>query len=135
MVTPATRQTALESIRLGDMTLSVSMNATTERPVWFLLTTYWLSLFGVALLFTAVISWLLVLPLQIRGHVDNPHGGIVAFLLLPLVFFTGLTLIPIGIYLSKRQIRKGLAETETPFEIDVLQSLCRKCSRWALTYG
>jgi NapC/NirT cytochrome c family protein len=86
------------------------MNATTERPVWFLLTRHWLSLLGIALLLTTVISWLFVLPLQIRGHVDNPYVGIVTFLLLPLIFFTGLILIPIGIYLSKRQLRTGLAE-------------------------
>jgi hypothetical protein len=74
------------------------------------LTRHWLSLLGGALLVTALISWLFVLPLHIRGHVDNPYVGIVAFLLLPLIFFTGLALIPIGIYLGKRQIRKGLAE-------------------------
>jgi hypothetical protein len=51
-----------------------------------------------------------VLPLQIRGHVDNPYVGIIVFLILPIVFFTGLALIPIGVYLGKRQIRKGVAE-------------------------
>jgi uncharacterized protein YneF (UPF0154 family) len=74
------------------------------------LTQHWLSLVGVALLATAVISWLVVLPLQVRGHVDNPYVGIVIFVILPVIFFAGLALIPIGIYLSKRRIRKGLAE-------------------------
>ena len=86
------------------------MSATDNRPAWFLLTQHWLSLLGVALLATALISWLFVLPQQIRGHVDNPYVGIVVFLVLPAIFFTGLALVPIGIYLSKRQIRKGLAE-------------------------
>jgi nitrate/TMAO reductase-like tetraheme cytochrome c subunit len=86
------------------------MNAASNRPAWFLLTRHWLSLLGAALLATALISWLFVLPLQIRGHVDNPYVGIVVFLILPIIFFTGLALIPIGVYLSKRQIRKGLAE-------------------------
>ena len=75
-----------------------------------MLTQHWLSLVGVALLATAVISWLVVLPLQVRGHVDNPYVGIVIFVILPVIFFAGLALIPIGIYLSKRRIRKGLAE-------------------------
>jgi len=44
-----------------------------------LLTRHFLSLLGVALLATAVISWLCVLPQQIRGHVDNPYGGILVF--------------------------------------------------------
>ena len=86
------------------------MSATDNRPVWFLLTQHWLSLLGVGLLATALISWLFVLPLQIRGHVDNPYVGIVVFLVLPAIFFAGLALIPIGIYLSKRQIRKGLPQ-------------------------
>src|SRR4051812_49149516 len=86
------------------------MNEARQRPAWFLLTRHWVSLLGVALVTTAVISWLFVLPQQIRGHVDNPYIGIVVFLVLPVVFFTGLALIPIGIYLSKRLIRKGLAE-------------------------
>jgi hypothetical protein len=86
------------------------MKAATKRPVWFLLTQHWLSLLGVALLATALISWLFVLPQQIHGHVDNPYVGIIVFLILPAIFFTGLLLIPAGVYLSKRQIRGGLAE-------------------------
>lgn len=86
------------------------MNATTKRPVWFLLTQHWLSLLGLALLATALISWLFVLPQQVRGHVDNPYVGILVFFVLPAIFFTGLALVPIGVYLSKRQVRRGLSE-------------------------
>src|SRR5215467_806248 len=86
------------------------MNDAMERPTWFLLTRHWVSLVGIALLATAIISWLFVLPLQVRGHVDNPYVGIIVFLILPLVFFAGLVLVPIGIFLGKRQIRQGLAE-------------------------
>jgi hypothetical protein len=86
------------------------MGATSEKPAWFVLTRHWLSLFGIALVATAVISWLFVLPQQIRGHVDNPYVGILVFLVLPAIFFTGLALIPIGVYLSKRHIRGALAD-------------------------
>ena len=86
------------------------MNSVGKRPVWFLLTQHWLSLLGVALVATALLSWLFVLPQQIRGHADNPYIGIVVFLILPAIFFTGLLLIPLGAYLSKRQIRAGLTE-------------------------
>ena len=41
---------------------------------------------------------------------DNPYVGIVVFLVLPAIFFTGLLLIPVGVYRSKGQIRRGLAE-------------------------
>src|SRR6201988_130796 len=84
------------------------MNPTSKRPVWFLLTQHWLSLLGVALIATALISWLFVLPQQIRGHAENPYVGIVVFLVLPAIFFTGLLLVPVGVYLSKRQIRSAL---------------------------
>jgi len=86
------------------------MGATSEKPAWFVLTRHWLSLLGLALLATAVISWLFVLPQQIRGHFENPYVGIVVFLVLPAVFFAGLALVPVGVYLSKRQIREEIAE-------------------------
>lgn len=85
------------------------MSAANDRPTWFLLTQHWLSLLGTALLATALISWLFVLPVQIRGHASNPYVGIIVFLILPVIFFSGLVLIPIGIYLRKRQIRNKLA--------------------------
>ncbi|HXJ88195.1 MAG TPA: NapC/NirT family cytochrome c [Candidatus Binatia bacterium] len=84
------------------------MSVTSSRPAWFLLTQHWLSLLGTALITTALISWLFVLPLQIRGHASNPYVGIIVFLVLPIVFFAGLALVPVGVYLSKRQIKEGL---------------------------
>jgi hypothetical protein len=49
------------------------MNTATKRPAWFILTRHWVSLLGLALVGTALISLLFVLPQQIRGHVDNPY--------------------------------------------------------------
>ena len=90
------------------------MNETMNRPAWFVLSRHWLSLVGTFLVTTAGISWLFVLPLQIRGHVDHPYVGIVVFVILPATFFLGLILIPIGAYLGKRAIRKGIPEA--PFD-------------------
>ena len=81
------------------------------RPAWFLLTQHWLSLLGLALLATALISWLFVLPVQISGHVSHPYVGIIVFLILPLVFFLGLALVPIGIYIGRRTIHEKLSES------------------------
>ena len=86
------------------------MNSSTKRPAWFVLTQNWVSLAGVFLVTTAGVSWLFVLPLQIRGHVDNPYIGIIVFLILPIIFLAGLALIPIGVYISRRHIRRGLTE-------------------------
>jgi NapC/NirT cytochrome c family, N-terminal region len=78
------------------------MDTATRRPVWQLLTAHWLGLVGTALITTAGLSWLFVLPLQLRGHTSNPYVGIVVFLILPVVFFAGLALVPLGIYFGKR---------------------------------
>jgi nitrate/TMAO reductase-like tetraheme cytochrome c subunit len=97
------------------------MDATNNRPVWYLLTLHWLSLAGTAIVTTAVLSFLFVLPLQMRGHVDNPYIGIIIFLILPVTFFVGLLLIPIGIYLGKRRLQKDLV----PHEFDRKATLRR----------
>ncbi len=81
-----------------------------KTPLWFLISRHWTSLAGVALIATAGLSVLFVAPQEVRGHASNPYIGIVLFLILPAVFLAGLALIPIGVYLSRREIRKGLAE-------------------------
>ena len=86
------------------------MGVTDKRPVWFVVSRHWLSLLGFALLATALISCFFVLPQQTHGRSQNPYLGIVILVVLPLIFFAGLALVPIGIYLSKRRIREGMAE-------------------------
>ena len=66
------------------------MKATPRTPGWFLLTRHWLSLFGAALVATAVISLLFVAPQEIRGRADNPYIGIILFLVLPHRLLRGL---------------------------------------------
>jgi nitrate/TMAO reductase-like tetraheme cytochrome c subunit len=85
----------------------------TNSPALVLLSSHWVSLLGAALVTTAGISWLFVLPIQIRGHVDNPYIGLVVFIYIPIIFFTGLALTPIGIFLAKRRLRRGLAAVVT----------------------
>ena len=87
------------------------MDATSSRPAWFVLTRHWLSLAGAVLVTTAGISWLFVLPLHVGRRFDNPYVGIVVFLILPIVFFGGLVLIPIGVYLSRRHIKQEMSDS------------------------
>jgi hypothetical protein len=63
---------------------------------------------GVALVTFAGVSWLFVLPANIRGHVGDPYIGLLIFMAIPIVFFTGLALIPIGIALSRRKVAQIL---------------------------
>jgi hypothetical protein len=79
-----------------------------SRPLLVLLTSHWISMLGAALVTLAGCSWLFVLPAHIRGHVDNPYIGLLIFVIIPVVFFAGLALLPIGIMLAKRRVAAGL---------------------------
>ncbi len=81
-----------------------------KRPVLELLTSHWVSLLGAALIVTACFSWLFLLPLHLRGHLDVPYIGILAFIVIPAVFILGLILTPLGIFLARKKIRRGLLE-------------------------
>src|SRR5271154_6859638 len=83
-----------------------------DRPVLVLLTSSWISMLGAALVTLAGFSWLFVLPLNISGHVANPYIGLLVFIAIPIVFFAGLLLIPIGIALAKRKVTENLNEIE-----------------------
>jgi nitrate/TMAO reductase-like tetraheme cytochrome c subunit len=85
------------------------MNPEAKRPFITLLTSHWISMLGVALTTTAGFSWLFVLPQHLRGNVSNPYIGILIFIVIPAILFLGLALIPIGIFLARRQIASGLS--------------------------
>jgi NapC/NirT cytochrome c family, N-terminal region len=83
-----------------------------KPPLLVLLTSHWLSMAGVTLVTLAGISWLFVLPANVRGHVQNPYIGLLLFVALPALFFVGLALIPIGIWLSRRSVSAGFTTIE-----------------------
>jgi hypothetical protein len=72
-------------------------------------TSHWLSILGAALVTIAACSWLLLLTLHMGGRAANPYLGLLIFMAIPVVFFTGLALIPVGAYLARRRIAAGLA--------------------------
>jgi nitrate/TMAO reductase-like tetraheme cytochrome c subunit len=84
----------------------------TKRPILVLLASHWISMLGAALVTLAGFSWLFVLPFNISGHVSNPYIGLLIFIAIPIVFFTGLILIPIGIALAKRNVVDNFGEIE-----------------------
>jgi hypothetical protein len=80
-----------------------------NRPLVYALTGHWVSMTGTALVTLAGFSWLFLLPMHAGGHANNPYIGLFAFVVLPLIFFTGLALIPIGAALGRRRVEQGLA--------------------------
>ena len=85
------------------------MSDSQKRPILLVLTSHWISMVGVTLVTLAGFSWLFVLPVNIRGHVGNPYIGLLVFIAIPVVFFVGLVLIPIGIVLSRRRVASEFA--------------------------
>jgi hypothetical protein len=65
----------------------------------------WISLAGVVVVTAATVTWIVFLPITLRGGVLHPYFGLVVYLLLPGIFIGGLLLIPIGIYLNRRRKR------------------------------
>jgi len=82
-----------------------------KQPVIVLLTSHWITMAGVALVTLAGFSWLFALPADIRGNVSNPYIGLLTFIAIPVVFFAGLVLIPIGIALGRRKAVTALNPT------------------------
>jgi hypothetical protein len=84
--------------------VSEAQNQAPKRPILVLLASHWISMLGTALVTLAGFSWLFLLPTNLRGTVGNPYIGILLFIILPAIFFAGLALIPIGVFLAKRKI-------------------------------
>ena len=75
----------------------------------------WISLAGVVVVTVATVTWMVFLPITLRGGTLHPYFGLVVYLLLPGVFIGGLVLIPIGIYWNRRRKRKsGVMPTDFP---------------------
>jgi hypothetical protein len=84
------------------------------------LSSNWISLAGVILVTTATVFWLFLLPTTLRGEVQNPYMGILAFLVLPGPFFAGLVLIPLGMWLKRkaRKARRHLSAGFSPARVE-----------------
>jgi hypothetical protein len=75
----------------------------------------WISLIGVVIVTTATVFWLFLLPTTIKGEAASPYIGILSYMGLPSVFFLGLFLIPIGIWVRNRsEHRTGIYPASFP---------------------
>jgi len=87
----------------------------------------WITILGIVLTtgagFTQVWSWFLELT---SPHKVHPYVGIVLFMLLPMIFITGLLLIPAGILLRRRKLRAEGHLPLDPPKIDLASPHIRK---------
>ena len=86
-----------------------------------------ISLIGAGLTSASALTLLGFWAIEVVGHVAiNPYLGIIFFLLLPGLFIFGLLLIPVGIYLRRRQLMAdGLLPTVYP-KIDLADPIFRR---------
>ena len=71
------------------------------------LSSNWVSRIGVILVTSAVVFWIFLFPTSVRGAGAHPYLGILEFLIVPSVFFAGLGVIPIGMWLRVRSEKKS----------------------------
>ena len=90
------------------------MSRRPNRPLIEALTGHWVSMTGTALVTLAGFSWLFLLPLNVSGRANNPYIGLFAFVALPMIFFSGLLLIPVGAALGRRRVAQGVAAAADP---------------------
>lgn len=67
----------------------------------------WISAAGVVLVTASAIFWIFLVVGSIGHETNNPYTGILLFIAAPAVFFLGLLLIPLGIWLRWRKERGG----------------------------
>jgi nitrate/TMAO reductase-like tetraheme cytochrome c subunit len=85
-----------------------------------------ITLIGSGLTTASAITLLIYWTMQLVGHgYSNPYAGIVFFLLLPVLFIAGLALIPLGMLLRRRALRRAGQEPETYPEIHLNDPIFR----------
>jgi hypothetical protein len=68
---------------------------------------------GIALTTASALLFLALLALELLGYLQNPYAGIVVFLMVPALFALGLLLIPLGLWLDRRQRREVVSHWPT----------------------
>ena len=58
---------------------------------------------GIALTTASALLFLALLAFELFGYLQNPYAGIVVFIIVPALFVLGLLLIPVGLWLDRRQ--------------------------------
>ncbi|MDH3284072.1 MAG: NapC/NirT family cytochrome c, partial [Acidobacteriota bacterium] len=73
-----------------------------------------LTLVGIAVTTTAAILICTLFTFEVLGFLGNPYIGILTFMILPAIFVAGLVMIPMGVLLWHRRVRKAAEKGQAP---------------------
>ncbi|MGB5257968.1 MAG: hypothetical protein WBN44_11990, partial [Woeseiaceae bacterium] len=76
------------------------------KNFWSSITRTGISLFGTGLAIASLVLIICLFVIQHLGYDGGPYLGILTFLVLPMIFVVGLLLIPFGVFLYHRSLRK-----------------------------
>jgi len=79
-----------------------------------------ISLFGAAVVTATGILIFTLFAFELSGFHGGTYSGILAYLILPVLFVAGLLLIPVGIFRQRRRDRRAAARGEAPPAFPVL---------------
>ncbi|HEX5052705.1 MAG TPA: NapC/NirT family cytochrome c [Planctomycetota bacterium] len=80
-----------------------------NRPLLAITTGHWLSQLGFGIFVTAMVTWIVLLPMHLRNGDDNPYVGLAMFVVVPAVLVAGLLLTLLGLRLGRARIAERLA--------------------------
>src|SRR5678815_2646307 len=69
------------------------------------------TLAGAVIATVGAVAFLTLLAADLLGLFTNPYAGLVIFIAVPALFVVGLLLIPLGIWLQRRALRRDPAPT------------------------
>jgi len=92
-----------------------------------------ISLIGTALALTALVLMASLFTMGQLGFGGGPYLGILTYLVLPMVFVTGLILIPVGAVLWRRKIRGMPGGEDTPL-LPVFDLNAKNTRKWLLIF-
>ena len=97
-----------------------------ENSRWWSLFRNWLSLSGLVVSFGGFFAFLLLFAIDAFSHHANPYIGILAYVVSPFFFFSGLIVALLGAWLHRRLVRAASPAKPSGIRIDLSRPRDRK---------
>jgi hypothetical protein len=92
-----------------------------------------ISLIGTAIAVATLVLMASLFSLEMWGYEGGPYIGILTYLILPMIFVTGLIIIPIGAVLYRRKLSRLDGKEDTPL-LPVFDLNLQTTRRWLLIF-